>query len=213
MPPQIYKASKSSKSTLSPFLFLICTLQLYFDPIQIRSPPSIMMNKRIPDWLNSSLWSAHPPHDDAATAEPPPPVPPPAAERSSQPSMSSPDAKQQSRNPLSSVSENYASACCSDEEDSRSSENSTAPAAKDVSRQNQILNEVFGAGFVLIIYLFFSSKFRYENVFFGGKSVKTFVHNSLSYFSCLLVVFLGARQSFECTADVIELKLEMLQNN
>ncbi|XP_057766285.1 uncharacterized protein LOC130986777 [Salvia miltiorrhiza] len=108
-----------------------------------------MMNKRIPDWLNSALWSAPSPHHDAATADLPPPAPPPAAERPPQPQVSSPDAhdEREGRDPLGGVSENNASPCCSDEEDGRSSDYSTptavaSPAAKDVTRQNQILNEL-----------------------------------------------------------------------
>lgn len=111
-----------------------------------------MTNKGVPDWLNSALWSAPSPH---AAAEPP--VPLPVDDRPTQPLMSSADAhnaQQQQQIRDSSVPENYASACCSDEEDGRSSENSTAPAAappaaKDLSRQNQILNEVFNAGIAL----------------------------------------------------------------
>ncbi|KAH6832639.1 hypothetical protein C2S53_006426 [Perilla frutescens var. hirtella] len=111
-----------------------------------------MMNKRIPDWLNSALWSAPSPHNDGTSTEPPSPVAPPPAERPPQPplysSVDAHDAKRETRDPLSSVvSQNNDGACCSDEEDGRSSANSTAspaapPAAKDFSRQNQISNEL-----------------------------------------------------------------------
>ncbi|KAL1542992.1 TBC1 domain family member 13-like [Salvia divinorum] len=105
-----------------------------------------MMNKRVPDWLNSSLWSAPSPHHDSAAADPPPPAERPPQP---QPEVSSPvphEAKREGRDPLGNASENNASPCCSDEGDGRSSDYSApaeaSPAAKDVTRQNQILNEL-----------------------------------------------------------------------
>lgn len=114
------------------------------------------MSKRVPDWLNNALWSAPSPHNDAATADPPSPRPPPTVATPPETPASSyadaHDAEGEHRDPLSSlVSDNYASACCSDEEDGRASADSmasaavTPPSAKDFTRQNQILNEVFGA--------------------------------------------------------------------
>lgn len=111
------------------------------------------MNKRVPDWLNNALWSAPSPHNDA---DPPSPRPPPTAATPPETPASSyadaHDAEGEHKDPLSSVDpENYASACCSDEEDGRASADSmasaaaTPPAAKDFTRQSQILNEVFGA--------------------------------------------------------------------
>lgn len=104
-----------------------------------------MVKKRVPDWLNSSLWSSNPPPDDdslqryasnsATTAaitvtstsepakvEPPVPVAPPsaAAERA-------PPAKRETEDSLSVEEENGASG---------------APSAEDISRQAQLLAEL-----------------------------------------------------------------------
>ncbi|EXC16972.1 TBC1 domain family member 13 [Morus notabilis] len=104
-----------------------------------------MVKKRVPDWLNSSLWSSNPPPDDdslqryasnsATTAaitvtstsepakvEPPVPVAPPsaAAERA-------PPAKRETEDSLSVEEENGASG---------------APSAEDISRHAQLLAEL-----------------------------------------------------------------------
>ncbi|KAG8369645.1 hypothetical protein BUALT_Bualt14G0035200 [Buddleja alternifolia] len=130
-----------------------------------------MAKKRVPDWLNSSLWSSSQsppsppptPHDismnsaSAAIAEPPVPMPPVAVARPSEPLGSSSAyagtaAKGEIRDPLSSHVNNT-SVYHSDEENGRSSANSTTsagggstaaalPAAEDISRQAQILQEL-----------------------------------------------------------------------
>ncbi|KAK4404021.1 TBC1 domain family member 13 [Sesamum angolense] len=131
-----------------------------------------MMKKRVPDWLNSSLWSSpnrspSPPHTPQgvapkttapAVAEAPVPVPPPTfarpAERpASSSAYSTSAAKGETRNPLSGHSGNSSSVCNSDDENGSSSANSPAsagagpgavapPAAVDTSRQAQILQEL-----------------------------------------------------------------------
>ncbi|KAK6161747.1 hypothetical protein DH2020_005128 [Rehmannia glutinosa] len=122
-----------------------------------------MMKKRVPDWLNSSLWSSPQPppsppptpHDAAAITEPSVPNPPPAVERPSETPVSSSvhahATKAETRDPLSGTYGNNASVCNSDEENGGSSANSTAsaagafgaapPAVEDISRQAQILQE------------------------------------------------------------------------
>ncbi|KAL0403615.1 UNVERIFIED_CONTAM: TBC1 domain family member 13 [Sesamum radiatum] len=109
-----------------------------------------MMKKRVPDWLNSSLWSSpnpspSPPHTPPtpqgvaaktaapAVAEAPVPVPPPAVARPAErPASSSAHAasaaKVETRNPLSGHSGNSSSVCNSDDENGSSSANSPASA-------------------------------------------------------------------------------------
>ncbi|KAL8486873.1 hypothetical protein ACS0TY_023532 [Phlomoides rotata] len=129
-----------------------------------------MVKKRVPDWLNSSLWSTpqhppSPPSNDAAkppvapVVEPPPPVPPPEPPRTSVHSKSA--SKTEIKDPLSSNygSNSNSSACHSDEENGArsSSANSTAsaigaaasvvpapppPVAEIISKQAQLLQEL-----------------------------------------------------------------------
>ncbi|KAI3469997.1 hypothetical protein Pfo_026660 [Paulownia fortunei] len=123
-----------------------------------------MMKKRVPDWLNSSLWSSPQPppsppptpHNAPAIAEPPVPIPPPAVARPSEhPGSSSAYAhttKGENRDPLSGNYGNNTNVYNSDDENGSSSANSTAsaggasgaaaPPAEDISRQAQILHEL-----------------------------------------------------------------------
>ncbi|KAI3459680.1 hypothetical protein Pfo_016343 [Paulownia fortunei] len=121
-----------------------------------------MVKKRVPDWLNSSLWSSpqpppSPPLDDAVKpaapiVEPPPPVPPPEPPCTSSVHAAS-AAKREIRDPLSSNYGSNSSVCHSDEENGSSSANSVAsaggsaaaaapPAAEIISRQAQLLQEL-----------------------------------------------------------------------
>ncbi|GER28786.1 Ypt/Rab-GAP domain of gyp1p superfamily protein [Striga asiatica] len=110
-----------------------------------------MVKKRVPDWLNSSLWSS-PPKNDAVRppiVEPPPPVPPPEP-----PTTSSvyAVAKREIRDPLSSNYVSNNSVCYSDDENGSSSAKSTASsgaaaaaaplAAEIIARQAQLLQEL-----------------------------------------------------------------------
>ena len=102
-----------------------------------------MVKKRVPDWLNSSLWSSTPVDDDrlhrytsepATTmsspepvVEPPVPVPPPSAStvvRTESPKSDTRDSR---------VNNNVSN----DDNDT-----SSGPSAEDVSRQAQLLVEV-----------------------------------------------------------------------
>lgn len=125
-----------------------------------RNSSLILMKKRAPDWLNSSLWSSphpppSPPRNDSAIAAA---VSPPAAAIPPEPPASSAythTTKGENKDPLSTHDGYNAIACCSDEENGGSSANSTAslpapPANLDISRQTQILEEVL----VLALYLF-----------------------------------------------------------
>ncbi|CAA0819861.1 Ypt/Rab-GAP domain of gyp1p superfamily protein [Striga hermonthica] len=110
-----------------------------------------MVKKRVPDWLNSSLWSS-PPKNDAVRppiVEPPPPVPPPEP-----PTISSvyAVAKREIRDPLSNNYVSNNSVCYSDDENGSSSAKSTASsgataaaaplAAEIIARQAQLLQEL-----------------------------------------------------------------------
>lgn len=126
------------------------------------------MKKGVPDWLNSSLWSTpnpppSPPRNDAVkplavpVVEPPPKVSPPEPLITSSVRATS-AAKTEIRDPLSSTYGSNNSICHSDEENGSSSANSTAsgggaaaavapapapPAAEVISRQTQLLQEVY----------------------------------------------------------------------
>ncbi|KAL6571234.1 hypothetical protein OROHE_002877 [Orobanche hederae] len=118
-----------------------------------------MVKKRVPNWLNSSLWSSpQPPPDDAVKpaptpiVDPPPPVPPPKPPTTCVHAESA--AKREIRDPLSS---NYGSSsvCYSDEENGSSAANSTAsaggavatpPAAEIIAMQAQVLRELVLTG-------------------------------------------------------------------
>ncbi|KAK6122878.1 hypothetical protein DH2020_043404 [Rehmannia glutinosa] len=118
----------------------------------------MMVKKRVPDWLNSSIWSSPQPPPDYAVklapapiVEPPPPVTPPDPPSTSSVHASS-AAKRGIRDPLSSNYGSNTSVCYSDEENGSSSANSTAsvggaaaapPAAEIIARQAQLLQEVF----------------------------------------------------------------------
>ncbi|KAK6122806.1 hypothetical protein DH2020_043449 [Rehmannia glutinosa] len=117
----------------------------------------MMVKKRVPDWLNSSIWSSPQPPPDYAVkpapapiVEPPPPVTPPEPPSTSSVHASS-AAKRGIRDPLSSNYGSNASVCYSDEENGSSSANSTAsvggaaavpPAAEIIARQAQLLQEL-----------------------------------------------------------------------
>ncbi|EOY05242.1 hypothetical protein QUC31_016866 [Theobroma cacao] len=107
-----------------------------------------MVRKRVPDWLNSSLWSTTPsddrfqrysPSPTTATAavsepavQPPVPVPPPAA--ASRP-QSSPTPKSEIRDPVNDNSDNN-----SNDNDQNGSSSDVSP--EDISRQAQLLVEL-----------------------------------------------------------------------
>ncbi|XP_007034317.2 PREDICTED: TBC1 domain family member 13 isoform X2 [Theobroma cacao] len=107
-----------------------------------------MVRKRVPDWLNSSLWSTTPsddrfqrysPSPTTATAavsepavQPPVPVPPPAA--ASRP-QSSPTPKSEIRDPVNDNSDND-----SNDNDQNGSSSDVSP--EDISRQAQLLVEL-----------------------------------------------------------------------
>ncbi|KAL0281902.1 UNVERIFIED_CONTAM: TBC1 domain family member 13 [Sesamum angustifolium] len=117
-----------------------------------------MVKKRVPDWLNSSLWSSPqhppspPPKEPAKSPASPivePPSPPEPVRASS--GHATGDAKGGIRDPLSSNYASNSSTCHNDEENRSSSANSTVsaggvrfahPAAEDVSRQVQLLQEL-----------------------------------------------------------------------
>ncbi|KAL6571251.1 hypothetical protein OROHE_002894 [Orobanche hederae] len=115
-----------------------------------------MVKKRVPDWLNSSLWSSpQPPPDDAVKpastpiVDPPPPVPPPKPSTTCVHAKSA--AKREIRDPLSSNYGSSSSVCYSDEENGSSAANSTAsaggavatpPAAEIIAMQAQVLREL-----------------------------------------------------------------------
>ncbi|KAL6526664.1 hypothetical protein OROGR_015754 [Orobanche gracilis] len=115
-----------------------------------------MVKKRVPDWLNSSLWSSPqlPPDDAVKTAptpivDPPPPVPPPKPPTTCVHVKSA--AKREIRDPLSSNYGSNSSVCYSDEENGSSSANSTVsagcavatpPAAEIIATQAQVLREL-----------------------------------------------------------------------
>lgn len=124
-----------------------------------------MVKKAVPDWLNSSLWSSPapppppsppPPPPPAASAvkptiDPPVPVLSPSAARASEPPPSAANtAKGEIRDPLGGGHYgNNSSVHYSDDETGSSSANSMAspaaalpPAAQDVSRRAQILQEL-----------------------------------------------------------------------
>ncbi|GFQ03119.1 tbc1 domain family member 13 [Phtheirospermum japonicum] len=124
-----------------------------------------MAKKRVPDWLNSSLWSSPqppfsspppPPHNTVAIAEPSVPISPPAVQRPPEPPASSVNShatKGETRDPLRGNSGNNNSVYNSDEENCSSSANSIAsaggafdaaapPAAEDISRQAHVLQEL-----------------------------------------------------------------------
>lgn len=127
-----------------------------------------MVKKRVPDWLNSSLWStpqhlpSSPPSNAAAKpplvpiVDPPPPVPTPEPPRTSVHAASA--ARTEIKDPLSGNYGSNSSVCHSDEENGSSSANSIAsavgaaasvvpasapPAAEIISKQAQLLQEVF----------------------------------------------------------------------
>ncbi|KAL0392578.1 UNVERIFIED_CONTAM: TBC1 domain family member 13 [Sesamum radiatum] len=113
-----------------------------------------MVKKRVPDWLNSSLWSSPQPPPSPPSKEPAkspasptvePPSPPEPVRVSS--GHATGDAKGGIRDPLSSNYASNSSTCHSDEENRSSSANSTVsaggvrsahPAAEDVSRQGTL---------------------------------------------------------------------------
>ncbi|KAK6145811.1 hypothetical protein DH2020_019680 [Rehmannia glutinosa] len=117
----------------------------------------MMVKKRVPDWLNSSIWSSPQPPPDYAVKPAPAPIvePPPAVTPPEPPSTSSAHAssaaKRGIRDPLSSNYGSNTSVCYSDEENGSSSANSTAsvggaaavpPAAEIIARQAQLLQEL-----------------------------------------------------------------------
>lgn len=89
-----------------------------------------MVKKRVPDWLNSSLWYSRPPNDerflsyasqyDSGDSEPPPeppvPEPPPATARPDPPKI--------------------------DPSRSRNDDDNGVPSVEEFSRQSQLLAEV-----------------------------------------------------------------------
>ncbi|XP_021291742.1 TBC1 domain family member 13-like [Herrania umbratica] len=105
-----------------------------------------MVRKRVPDWLNSSLWSTTPsddrfhrysPSPTAAVSEPavqpPVPVPPPAA--ASRPQSSPTPPKSEIRDPVNDNSNNN-----SNDSDENGSSSDVSP--EDISRQAQLLVEL-----------------------------------------------------------------------
>ncbi|KAL6535059.1 hypothetical protein OROMI_026433 [Orobanche minor] len=119
-----------------------------------------MVKKRVPDWLNSSLWSSPqlPPEDTVKPAptpivDPPLPVPPPKPPTTCVHAKSA--AKREIRDPLSSNYGSSSSVCYSDEENGSSAANSTAsdggavatpPAAEIIAMQAQVLRELVLTG-------------------------------------------------------------------
>ncbi|KAL3620008.1 hypothetical protein CASFOL_034920 [Castilleja foliolosa] len=125
-----------------------------------------MAKNRVPDWLNSSLWSSPqppsyspppPPQNTAAITEPSVQVSPPPVQRPPEPPASSVNthaAKGETRDPLRGNSGNHTNSVYNrDEENCSSSANPTAPAdgafeaaappaAVDISRQAHILQEL-----------------------------------------------------------------------
>ncbi|KAK4433815.1 TBC1 domain family member 13 [Sesamum alatum] len=117
-----------------------------------------MVKKRVPDWLNSSVWSSPQPPPSPPSKEPvkstaspivEPPLPPEPPRTSS--SHATGAAKGGIRDPLSSNYGSNSSICHSDEENRSSSANSTVsaggvqsahPAAEEISRQVQLLQEL-----------------------------------------------------------------------
>ncbi|KAL0366735.1 UNVERIFIED_CONTAM: TBC1 domain family member 13 [Sesamum radiatum] len=117
-----------------------------------------MVKKRVPDWLNSSLWSSpqpppSPPSKESVKSPASPivePPPPPEPVRASS-GHATGAAKGGIRDPLSSNYGSNSSTCLSDEENRSSSANSTVsvggvrsapPAAEEISRQVQLLQEL-----------------------------------------------------------------------
>uniref|UniRef100_A0A2P2JTJ1 Rab-GAP TBC domain-containing protein n=1 Tax=Rhizophora mucronata TaxID=61149 RepID=A0A2P2JTJ1_RHIMU len=125
-----------------------------------------MVKKKVPDWLNSSLWSTTPTTTTGAssdersqrhasmlssTTDPPIPVPPPAAviREESKPHPLKPEVKdhRDSRNSITvhnrnnGNNNNNRSSCGTKDEDSgdNGSPSVTGPSAEDISRQAQLL--------------------------------------------------------------------------
>ncbi|XP_065862794.1 uncharacterized protein [Euphorbia lathyris] len=122
-----------------------------------------MGKKKVPDWLNSSLWSTTPSssaNDDhlppyssklstttgtESPVEPPVPVPPPAAKREEPPPLSPPKPEirtkdKDSRNSVSSNNSNHNDNYSNMDEENYSPV--TSPSAEDISRQAQLLTEL-----------------------------------------------------------------------
>ncbi|GAV66166.1 RabGAP-TBC domain-containing protein [Cephalotus follicularis] len=116
-----------------------------------------MVKKRVPDWLNSSLWSItpHPDQDqhrrsastDAAasdpTVDPPVPLPPPAVTTKQDPQRPRPQINNKGNNNNNNSSDSTTIVTSSSNDDDNDNDNNNErPSAEEISRQAQLLAEL-----------------------------------------------------------------------